>query len=283
MAGKAQIAMKSIEGGKKQTDKVRRTRTSGIDRALQIFDYLQKVGRPCTSYELAHDAGAPLSTVYVIVDDLVSKDLLDRNEKGLIWFGPRLYHYGLTYAHSLDLLSAATQEMQELAEKSGHTIQVCGRDGDKMVVLAMIEGANHFHVTSKVGSRIPLNWTASGRLLVGHLPYRERFALFSQSATPSPTGKAEVDAAALCDSARRSLEDRISIQAGESDFSIACIASPIVDDQGACQATLSVVVPDSRIADGELAEMVKMGARRIESRLGWRGVASGSARAYNNK
>ena len=270
MALKDAIATEAANTGS-AAGKERRTRTSGIDRALQIFDYLQEVGRPCTTYELAHDAGAPLSTVYVIVDDLVSKDLLDRNEKGMIWFGPRLYHYGLTYAHNLDLLTAATQEMQDLAEKSGHTIQVCGRDGDKMVVLAMIEGANHFHVTSKVGSRIPLNWTASGRLLVGHLSHRERVALFSQSARPSPTGRAELDPVALSESAAKSLAERISIQAGESDFSIACIASPIVDDSGACQATLSVVVPDTRTEDAELAEMVRVGARRIEMRLGWGG------------
>ncbi|TJW42312.1 MAG: IclR family transcriptional regulator, partial [Mesorhizobium sp.] len=43
----------------------RRSRTSGIDRALQILDYLQKQGRPATAYEIAHDIGAPLSTIYV--------------------------------------------------------------------------------------------------------------------------------------------------------------------------------------------------------------------------
>src|SRR5918995_3916305 len=94
---------------------VRRSRTSGIDRALQILDFLQKVERPATAYEIARDIGAPLSTIYVIVDDLVEKDLLGRQESGLIWLGPRLYHYGLTYARSLDLLTIATEEMAELA------------------------------------------------------------------------------------------------------------------------------------------------------------------------
>ena len=47
-----------------------------------------------------------------------------------------------------------------------------------MVVLQMAEGPGHFRVTSRVGSRVPLNWTASGRLLVGHLPDDERIAFF---------------------------------------------------------------------------------------------------------
>jgi DNA-binding IclR family transcriptional regulator len=250
----------------------RRSRTSGIDRALQILDYLQKVERPATAYEIARDIGAPLSTIYVIVDDLVEKDLLDRQENGLIWLGPRLYHYGLTYARSLDLLTAATQEMAELAETSRETIQICGRDGDHMVVLAMAEGPDHFQVTSRVGTRSPLNWTASGRLLVGHLPEAERREIFARSATASPTGRAETDTSVLAASSAAALEQGLSIQAGESDFSVACIAAPIRDSQGACRATISIVVPDVKVRqkNPDLIALVKASARRIESRLGWR-------------
>jgi DNA-binding IclR family transcriptional regulator len=250
----------------------RRSRTSGIDRALQILDYLQKKGRPATAYEIAHDIGAPLSTIYVIVDDLVDKELLDRKDGGLLWLGPRLYQYGLTYARTLDLLNVATQEMHELAQSSKETIQLCGRDGDHMVVLAMEEGKDHFQVTSRVGTRTPLNWTASGRLLVGHLPEAERRAIFARSAIASPTGRAETDKDVLARAAAAALEQGLSIQAGESDFSVACIAAPIRDSQGACRATISIVVPDVKLKqeNPDLITMVKTSARRIESRLGWR-------------
>lgn len=249
----------------------RRSRTSGIDRALQILDYLQRYERPATAYEIARDIGAPLSTIYVIVDDLVEKEMLDRQDGGLLWLGPRLYHYGLTYARSLDLLTVATQVMHELAESSRETIQVCGRDGDHMVVLAMEEGKDHFQVTSRVGTRSPLNWTASGRLLVGHLPDDERRALFARSARPSPTGRAETDEEALSQSAASALAAGLSIQAGESDFSVACIAAPVCDSHGACRATISIVVPDAKLKqkDPDLVALVKESARRIESRLGW--------------
>lgn len=251
----------------------RRSRTSGIDRALQILDYLQKVERPATAYEIARDIGAPLSTIYVIVDDLVDKEMLDRQDGGLIWLGPRLYHYGLTYARTLDLLNVAEQEMYELAQSSGETIQICGRDGDHMVVLAMKEGKDHFQVTSRVGTRSPLNWTASGRMLIGHLPEAERRKIFARSATASPTGRAETDKIVLARTAVEALEQGLSIQAGESDFAVACIAAPICDNQGACRATISIVLPDRKLKqkDPDLIALVKQSARRIESRLGWHG------------
>jgi DNA-binding IclR family transcriptional regulator len=249
----------------------KRSRTSGIDRAMQVFDHLQAVQHPLTAYEIARGVGAPLSTVYAIIDDLVAKDLLTRDNAGQIWLGPRLYHYGLTYARNLDLLRVATHEMHELARLSGETVQVCGRDQDHMVVLAMEEGSDHFQVTSRVGTRSPLNWTASGRLLVGHLEEAELQAIFKRSASISPTGRAETDPGVLSAAAREALEQGLSIQAGESDFSVACIAAPIRDRQGVCQATISIVVPErkSHQKDPDLIALVKDSARRIEGLLGW--------------
>ncbi|MHA6691569.1 IclR family transcriptional regulator [Devosia sp. A449] len=254
-----------------QTEPARRTRTSGIDRALQIFDYLQQVEQASTAYEIARAVGAPLSTIYAIIDDLVAKDLLDRDSNGQIWLGPRLYHYGLSYARSLDLLSAATQEMHELARQSGETVQICGRDQDMMVVLAMEDGSGQFNVSSRIGTRSPLNWTASGRLLVGHLPQDELLTIFARSARVSPTGQAETDPQVLADNAHEALAQGLSIQAGESDFAVACIAAPILDRAGRCHATMSIVVPEHKVQqkDPDLITLVRASAHRVESRLGW--------------
>jgi DNA-binding IclR family transcriptional regulator len=249
---------------------VRRARVSGIDRVLQILDHLQTTEAPATAYELAKAIGAPLSTVYAVVDDLVEKGMLDRTGEGNVWLGARLYHYGLSYARNLDLLTVATHEMHELSHAVGETVQICGRDGHHMVVLAMAEGSGHFQVTSRVGTRVPLNWTASGRLLLGHLPEAERLALFRASAKASPTGRAETDEKVLAETSRRCFAEGLSIQAGESDYSVACIAAPIRDRRGICLATVSIVVPEFKVtqSDPDLVAAVKTSARRIEERLG---------------
>jgi DNA-binding IclR family transcriptional regulator len=249
----------------------RRSRVSGIDRALQVFDYLQEVASPVGAYAIAKAIGAPLSTVYVIIDDLVAKNLLQRRNDGSVWLGPRLYHYGLAYARSLDFLDVATHEMHELCREVGETVQICGRDGDHMVVLAMAEGPGHFRVTSRVGTRVPLNWTASGRLLVGHLPEKERLSIFRRAARGSPTGRAETDPAALSAAAASALAARLSVQINESDFSVACVASPVQEPAGACAATISIVLPEHKVAQERerYTSAVRAAADRIETTLGW--------------
>lgn len=250
----------------------RRSRVSGIDRVLQVLDFLYEHGSPSGAYMIAKAIGAPLSTVYVIVDDMVEKKLLSRNSEGLLWLGDRLYHYGLAYARSLDFLSVATSEMHDLCRDIGETIQLCGLDGDHMQVLAMADGPGHFQVTSRVGTRVPLNWTASGRLLVGHMSDHERLEIFKRCASPSPTGRADTDPKILSEGAVRAFSQRLSVQAGESDYAVACIAAPVCDEQGACVATISIVLPEQKLMDNtELyTGSVQRSAEKIETVMGWR-------------
>jgi len=57
---------------------------------------------------------------------------------------------------SLDFLGEAIREMHSLCREVNETIQICGRDGDYMIVLAMAEPAGHFRVTSRIGIRVSL-------------------------------------------------------------------------------------------------------------------------------
>ncbi len=265
--------MTSASGDEVAGDKTaRRSRVSGIDRALQVIDYLYETGAPAGVYAIAKAVKAPLSTVYVIVDDLVEKTMLSRNADGSVWLGPRLYHYGLAYARSLDFMSVATHEMHDLCREADETVQLCGRDGDYMLVLAMADGPSHFQVASRVGTRVPLNWTASGRLLAGHLPEQERVELFRRCAKTSPTGRAEMDPEVLSQSAGAAFQSRLSIQAGESDYAVACIASPICDRDGQCVATISIVLPEQKAFSDEnhYTAHVRASAERIEKIMGWR-------------
>ena len=250
----------------------RRSRVSGIDRALQVIDYLYETGAPAGPYAIAKAIKAPLSTVYVTIDDRVEKNMLARNADGAIWLGARLYHYGLAYARSLDFMSVATHEMHDLCREANEAVQLCGRDGDHMLVLAMADGPSPFQVASRVGTRVPLNWTASGRLLVGHLPANERVELFKRCARTSPTGRAEIDAASLSEAAAKAFDERLSIQIAESDYAVACIASPICDRDGQCVATISIVLPEQKVLSDEsrYTSQVRASAAKIEKLMGWR-------------
>ena len=247
-----------------------RKRTSGIDRTLQVLDTLTDRQAPMSAYDIAKYTGAPLSTIYRLVDELVERDMLTRVDDGMIWLGPRLMRYGLTYRAKLDVFGAAKREMQRLSKATGEAVQICARDADSMVVIAMAETGGHLRVTSDVGSRVPLNWTASGRLLLGHLEDDARVKSFSDLARPSPTGLAETDPVKLAEQSRRAYLDRLSIQVSNAEYSVACIAAPIRDAQGTCLATISIVLSEGQAREKQeaLADAVQNAALSIERTIG---------------
>lgn len=247
-----------------------RKRTSGIDRTLQVLDTLTERQMPLSAYDIAKSTGAPLSTVYRLVDELVERDMLSRVEDGLVWLGPRLMRYGLTYRAKLDVFAAAKREMLRLSKATGEAVQICARDAGSMVVIAMAESEGHLRVTSDVGSRVPLNWTASGRLLLGHLDDAARVSTFAEYARPSPTGLAETDPGRLAEQSRQAYLDRLSIQISNAEYSVACIAAPIRDAHGACMATISIVLSEGKAHERQdaLAEAVQNAALNIERAIG---------------
>lgn len=247
-----------------------RKRTSGIDRALQVMDTLTEHQTPMSAYELAKSIGAPISTIYRIVDDLIERDMLSRADDTRIWLGPRLMRYGLVYRSHMDMFAETRREMLILSKRIGETVQVCARDDNMMVVIAMAEGEGHFRITSDVGTRVPLNWTASGRLLLGHLPDDERIAAFKACALPSETGVAEIDPVSLAKQSREDYLNRIALQTGNSEYSVACIAAPIRDTDGVCVSTMSIVLSEQRVRErlGELTMEVQRAAEAVERALG---------------
>jgi DNA-binding IclR family transcriptional regulator len=245
---------------------------SGIDRAFQVLDHLTRCGRPATAYDIARALAAPASTVYEVIDTLVAKGALSRTDgNGRVFLGPRLHFYGLAYAKELSLERVLSAEITALSQSTGETVQVCGRDGDMMVVLMMAEGARVFRIASQVGTRVPLNWTASGRLLVAPLAKAERRALFAR-AKASPTGRAETDPKRLEAASQAAWAARLAVQVSEADEDVACIAAPIRDAAGGCPATISIVLPASRAREQQpaLAEAVRGAAAGVEAAMGWR-------------
>ena len=250
----------------------RRTRTNGAQRAFQIIECLVRMEKPVTAYQVAKALKAPLSTIYESIGLLERLDIVSRESgDGRISLGPRLYFYGLSYLRGLDTDQVYRREATVLSHASGENVQVFLRDGDYLVVSVMVEGRDPYHISTRIGSRVPLTWTASGRLYLGSMTPEERAEVISR-ATPSPIGRAVTDPAELDRESLIAREQGYWIQVAESDFAVSCVAAPIRNPAGGCVATICLVVPESRAAQqGErLVEMAMEAAENIERALGWR-------------
>ncbi len=217
-------------------------RGRGIDRVVELFDFLHRHGRPVGIAELARLLGSPRSSIYEIVRTLAEAGLLEMGPDGKVFFGKSLYFYGVDYLREHDLVRRGRDEVDRLAQETGETSQFCVMHENKYTVVHMRAGSRPFRISSDIGTQIPLPWTASGRLLLSHLSEAEIRALVRPEDLRLPNGRTILieDFLASVDATRR---EGSCVTTGLVDAYTHCIAAPVLDPQGRAAATLCFVVP----------------------------------------
>lgn len=240
-------------------------RQSGVDRVVDILEELLRSRAPVRVGELARRLGAPRSTLYNLVNRLVAAELLETtDEDGAVFFGRAIQLYGAAFAEANPLQRRAGEALDRLAAETDATAQLCALRGNKYVVLDSRGGRGLFRITADVGVPVPLPWTASGRLLLGHLPDAEITALIPAEDYRLPDGRSLAPAQFLADVARARAEGHC-VTLGLSDRFTCCLAAPIRDARGQTAATLCFVVPADRDEDERqaLLERLTAAARRL--------------------
>ncbi|WP_245501278.1 IclR family transcriptional regulator [Lichenibacterium minor] len=236
-------------------------RQSGVDRVVDIFEELLRSREPIRIGELARRLEAPRSTLYNLVNRLVAADLLEvMDDDGSVFFGRAMQLYGTAYAETNPLQRHARPLLETLAAGSDATAQLCALRHDKYVVLDSRSGPSLFRITTDIGVPVPLPWTASGRLLLGHSSPEQISALIPADDYTLPDGRV-IDPQDFLTDVAKSRDDGYCVTLGLSDRFTCCLAAPVRNPRGEAVATLCFVVP----ADQPEARRLELLRRLIEA------------------
>jgi DNA-binding IclR family transcriptional regulator len=153
-----------------------------------------------------------------------------------------LYFLGQAHLRHFDLSREADHALQEIVSQTRETAQMCLLNGRKYTVALMKEGARHFRISSDIGEDAPIPWTASGRLLLGHLSDQEIIDLIDPEDYILPDGQRLPLETFLAETRKAHDEGFFSFNSIADTFTH-CFAAPVRDNQGICIATLCIVAP----------------------------------------
>ena len=218
-------------------------RRRGIYRVIALLDALLQHHKPMRIGDLARQIGAPRSTAYEIVSTLIEAEILESYDaEGHIYFGRAAHLFGRAYADANPLLRRVEECLERLAAETQATTQFCGLRGSKYVVIDSRNGGALFRITTDVGVEVPIPWTASGRLLVDHMPADAIRALVPTEDFRLPDGSQLPVDDFLADVARARAEGSC-VTVGLADRFACCLAAPIRDGAGIARNTLCFVIP----------------------------------------
>lgn len=228
------------------------SRARGVDRVVAIFRQLHIAQRPMTMRELIEATDAPRSSIYELVAILAEVGWLETAADGSVFFGREMHYYGSDYATHNDLISRAHQSILALVRKYDETTQLCMLEGNKYTVVLSESSARPFTIRSDIGVRVPIPWTATGRLLLGHLNSDEIRALIPDEDFILDNG-VHIEFDAFFRDVQRAKEDGYCCTEGLSDAFRLCMAAPVRDRAGLPVAALCFMTsrdtsPDKRAA-----------------------------------
>ena len=217
-------------------------RARGLDRAIQIFEFLRRRRQSIGIGELAREIGAPRSSVYEIVARFVGAGILEVDENNEVFFGRSVYFYADAYLASQPLVRLGRDEAIRLAQLTGETTQLCMLVRNKYTVAFMHPGASLFRISSEAGVLVPIPWTASGRLLLGGMSDEAIRALIPPEDFRLPSGQI-IEFEAFLQAVRTASSLNRTVTSALSDLKTTCLAAAIRDEANRPVATICFMVP----------------------------------------
>lgn len=224
-------------------DPVPAKREGGLARATHVLDFLHAHGRPISTGDLARGLDAPRSTIYSLVRTMTECGLLGvADAEGRLYFGRKLYLWGMDYMRENALVRQGRRAVDDLAIETGETSELCMLTEGRYTIIHMCPGARPFRISSAVGLQIPLPWTASGRLLLSGLERVEIDRLVSDADLQLPDGRS-IDRDQFYAEIARATDLGHVVTSGLVDAMTKCLAVPIRGTGGQVAATLCLVLP----------------------------------------
>lgn len=141
-----------------------------VDKAIDVLFHLHERAEPLGVSELGRALDLPKSSAHRLLVSLRRRGLVERDERGRYRPGIGLLALGLGVLEREPLVAAARPVLEAAAEELGETFFVVAARGGRITVLDKVEGTGFVRVAPRVGSTIPAQVTAVGKLYLAHAP-----------------------------------------------------------------------------------------------------------------
>jgi DNA-binding IclR family transcriptional regulator len=145
-------------------------RSGTVDKAVRVLSALQRAGGPVALGELSTSTGLPKPTLHRLLASLLAHDLVEQDSEARYALGVGLVRLGLGALAVDPFVRVARAELERAVRAFGETFFLVGARAGRLVVLDKVEGTGLLRVAPSVGSEVPADVTASGRLFLGLAP-----------------------------------------------------------------------------------------------------------------
>ncbi|GLU47323.1 IclR family transcriptional regulator [Nocardiopsis ansamitocini] len=210
-----------------------------VQRAITIIESLAT--EPRTLGEVADLLGVHRSTALRLLQTLEASGFARRLGDGRHAVGTRLIEIAQQTLETLDLRPLAAPHLRRLHATCGHTLHLAQLIGDEVLYIDKLESSDGVRMYSRVGRPAAPHASGVGKAILSQLP-RERADRLLDAAEPltAHTAASLTDRAALAVEIAATAQRGWTVDDGEFEDFINCVAAPIRNSTGEIVAAISI-------------------------------------------
>ncbi|WP_149831323.1 IclR family transcriptional regulator [Streptomyces tailanensis] len=245
-----------------------------VDRAISVLEILARRGEAGVS-EVGAEIDVHKSTAFRLLGALEARGLVEQTaERGKYRLGFGIVRLAGAVTGRLDITQQGRPVCERLSEEIGETVNIAVLQEHYAVNLYQVRGPGAVGTHNWVGQLTPVHATSSGKILLAHLPAKDRADVLAESGVRKLTPHTLTARTKLEKNLAEARERGYAVTLEELEIGLHAMATPIRSHDGEVIAALSASGPAYRLTEErmhELAPALIGGARDISHRMGYLG------------
>jgi DNA-binding IclR family transcriptional regulator len=249
MAAPERAPLMEVKGSSRGT-------VQAVEVALRVLEALIALDGPATLGSIAAKAAITPSGLHRYMVTFVRSGIAVQLDSGEYDLGPTLRRYGIAALRRLDPFRIVSDRVARLRDETNCTVFLAVWADEGATILRWEEGNEHVPMRFRLGSRIPLSDTATGRLFLALLPTRLTALVWDK--LPKRT--------ALIMKLEEIRREGMSWTEGGLAPGLNAYAAPVYDHQGDVYGALTLLVPTAQARQAK-ASIAKLRSAAMETSL----------------
>jgi DNA-binding IclR family transcriptional regulator len=225
-----------------------------VTRIFKLIDYLTDYSEGRLLSEVARDLDVPLSSTHDLLQTMVEARVLVGEGKRYL-LGPLAFSLGVRLAEASDVRRIARPYLRELAAEIEDDVYMAVSTGGTVMYVDHYPGTRRVRVTIRLGQRLYLHSTATGKLFAAYDPKLREAAL--KGPLPKLTAYTITSAKKLANELDQIAEAGVSVTRQESFEGIVGISVPVWKSDGQMLAAIHVSLLLSQALDSRLPGVIE--------------------------
>ncbi|GAB3581324.1 IclR family transcriptional regulator [Amycolatopsis endophytica] len=238
---------------------------SVLARGLMLLDAFEPADVQLSLAELSARTGLPKATAHRLVAELVRWGGLER-DGGAYRLSMKLFELGQRVPRRRELREAALPYLQDLYEATHENIHLAVPDGRHTLFLEKVTGHRSTPIVSRVGGRMPVHCTATGKVFLALGP-PEYFQRVTAAGLARRTPRTIVAPGLLRRDLDRAVERGYGVNHEEAEVGVAAVAAPVYDRRRRLIAAVSITGSAAKLDVDRLAPAVRTAASALSREL----------------